>query len=49
MNMAEMGYIYAGMLIAMVVGVHGNRILQRLRDNRLNDGRADIAPAVGYN
>jgi hypothetical protein len=49
MNMAEFGYFFAGMLIAMVIGVHGYRILQHLRDNRLHDGRAEGAPAVGYN
>ena len=49
MNMAQLGYIYAGVLIAMVIGVHGFRILHRMRDNRLNDGKADGEPAVGYN
>jgi len=49
MNMVQLGYWLAGVLIAMVIVVHGSRILQRVRDNRLNDGRADAEPAAGYN
>jgi len=49
MNMVQLGYWLAGVLIAMVIVVHGSRILQRVRDNRLNDGRADAEPATGYN
>ena len=47
--MVEFGYLLAVGLILMVIGVHGARILQRVRDNRLHDGQANGAPAVGYN
>jgi len=49
MNMVQLGYWLAGVLIAMVTAVHGARILQRVRDNRLNDGGAEAEPAAGYN
>ena len=48
MNMVDLGYVFAGVLIAMVVAVHGTRIL-RARNNRLNDGGAEGTPAVRYN
>ena len=47
MNMVELGYVIAGVLIAMVIGVHGARILQRVRDNRIDGGQVD-EPAAGY-
>ena len=49
MNMVQLGYWLAGLLIAMVAAVHSARILQRVRDSRLNDGGAEAEPAVGYN
>jgi hypothetical protein len=49
MNMVQLGYWFAGVLIAMVIAVHGARILQRVRGSRLNDGGAKAEPAVGYN
>ena len=48
MNMVEFGYLLAVGLILMVIGVHGARILQRVRDNRLENGGSDGEPAVGY-
>ena len=47
--MVQLGYWLAGVLIVMVVAVHGARILQRVRNNRLDDGGAESDPAVGYN
>jgi hypothetical protein len=49
MNMVEFGYALAVGLILMVIGVHGARILQRVRDNRIDDGGANGDPAVGFN
>jgi hypothetical protein len=49
MNMVQLGYWLAGLLIAMVAVIHGARILQRVRDTRLNDGGAEAEPAAGYN
>ena len=48
MNMVEFGYVFAVLLIAMVAGAHGARLL-RARNNRMNDGEAQAAPAVRYN
>lgn len=48
MNMVEFGYFLAAGLILMVVGVHGARVL-KVRSNRIDGGRADGGPAVGYN
>jgi hypothetical protein len=47
--MVEFGYLLAVGLILMVIGVHGARILKQRRAPRLDGGRAESAPAVGYN
>jgi hypothetical protein len=49
MNMVEFGYLLAVGLILMVAGVHGARILQRVRGNRMQGAAVEGVSVVGYN